>query len=97
MMMANKKIKNDVLKDVLMQISKLIKASRAEHGISQARLAREIGCNPHSICRLEGAKYYPASTATLIKIATAFGKRLKITFEDIKDDAQKTKALKKKA
>ncbi len=65
---------------VLAFIAAQIKVLREQQGMSQAQLADKIGTQQPGIARLEDCNHTP-SIGTLLKIAKAFGLRLKVSFE----------------
>ena len=62
--------------DVASQIYKL----RSRSGLSQRQLAAKVGTTASVICRLEDADYAGHSVSMLRRIATAFGREVKIVF-----------------
>lgn len=58
-----------------------IKVIREQRKMTQADLAREIGTTQTGISRIENVNYSSWSIRTLIKLARAFGVRLKVSFE----------------
>jgi transcriptional regulator with XRE-family HTH domain len=58
-----------------------IKVIREQRGMTQADLANKIGTTQAGISRIENVDYSSWSIRTLIKLARAFGVRLKVSFE----------------
>ena len=52
----------------MLQIEKI----RKERGLSQAELARQVGCSQAAICKLESGENNP-SLETLVKLAQVLG------------------------
>ncbi len=63
-----------------MDIAEQIYNFRTEAGLSQQELADKIGTSASIICRLEDADYEGHSLSMLRRIATAFDKRVKVSF-----------------
>jgi len=59
-------------------ISQIVRA-RVEEGMTQQELASNCGMRPANLCRLENGNGNP-SVATLNRIATGLGRKLKISF-----------------
>lgn len=57
----------------------LIIKTRLEQNLTQEELARRIGTKKSNISRLESGKYNP-SLDFIIKVAEAFGKKVKLEF-----------------
>ena len=72
-------------------IAQLVEA-RLEKGISQAELARMIGTQRSSICRLESGAQNPTLDMVL-KIASALGKTASLSLEDQEEMEQNTYSL----
>ena len=72
-------------------IAQLVEA-RLEKGISQAELARMIGTQRSSICRLESGAQNPTLDMVL-KIASALGKKVSLSLEDQEEMEQNTYSL----
>ena len=72
-------------------IAQLVEA-RLEKGISQAELARMIGTQRSSICRLESGAQNPTLDMVL-KIASALGKTVSLSLEDQEEMEQNTYSL----
>jgi DNA-binding XRE family transcriptional regulator len=65
-----------------LRLSHRITALREKRGLTQAELARKVGTTQAGISRLENPSYHTYSLATLGKVATALGARLKVDFEE---------------
>jgi ribosome-binding protein aMBF1 (putative translation factor) len=65
------------------QIALLVAAYRAEHGLTQTALARELGMQQSAVARLEAGTHQP-SLATLARLSTVLGIHLNL---DITPDA----------
>ena len=61
------------------KIGKFIAECRKEKNLTQEELARRIGTKKSNISRLESGKYNP-SLDFIIKVAEAFGKKVKLDF-----------------
>lgn len=57
-----------------------IKEARLQNRISQAELARRAGVSRQTVCGLESGAITVTTTETLIKIATALGKKVSDIF-----------------
>ena len=62
------------------QVARQIIRLRMDHGLSQEALAARVGTTKSAISRLESGQHAP-NVATLQKIASAFGRRLVVSFE----------------
>lgn len=61
------------------ELVSLIIKTRLEQNLTQEELARRIGTKKSNISRLESGKYNP-SLDFIIKVAEAFGKKVKLEF-----------------
>ena len=61
------------------ELVSLIIKTRLEQNLTQEELARRIGTKKSNISRLESGKYNP-SLDFIIKVAEAFGKKVKLDF-----------------
>ncbi len=66
--------------DVYARLAVQIAQLREDKGLSQAELARELHTSQQMISRLEDPHNGSISLNTLVKLARAFHKRLKINF-----------------
>jgi len=67
------------------EIAQQVYDLRIQEGLTQRELADRVGTRPSVICRLEDADYGAHSLTMLERIAGAFGKRVKVTFEQRAD------------
>lgn len=65
------------------EIAELVFQARAEAGLSQRELARQVGTTASTICRLEDADYEGHSMAMLRRIGKALGQRVEVRFVPI--------------
>ncbi len=64
-----------------MSVNNIIKVLRAEHGLSQAALADQLGVSRQSVNAIETGKYDP-SLPLAFAIARLFGKPIESIFQD---------------
>ncbi len=65
------------------EIAQAVIEARVTAGLTQEQLAQRMDTTQSVIARLESGRAHP-STQTLEKLATATGRRLKISFEPIR-------------
>jgi DNA-binding XRE family transcriptional regulator len=62
-------------------LARMVIARRIRYGLTQGQLAARMGTSVPAISRLESGQHLP-SLATLARVASAFGERLVVGFDD---------------